>query len=61
MKTVNLRNDNGSQFIAYAVRDYLKDQQVVQEFIHVATPEENCFIEAYHSIIQRELLRAAPV
>jgi transposase InsO family protein len=28
----------------------------VQEFIHVATPEENSFIEAYHSIVQRELL-----
>lgn len=56
VKAVTLRNDNGSQFIAHAVRDYLKDSQVVQEFIHVATPEENCFIEAYHSIIQRELL-----
>ena len=56
VKEVTLRNDNGSQFIAHAVRDYLKDSRVVQEFIHVATPEENCFIEAYHSIIQRELL-----
>lgn len=55
-KAITLRNDNGSQFIAHAVRDYLKENQVVQEFIHVATPEENCFIEAYHSIIQRELL-----
>lgn len=53
---ITLRNDNGSQFIAHAVRDYLKDNQVTQEFIHVATPEENSFIEAYHSIIQRELL-----
>ena len=56
VKEVTLRNDNGSQFIAHAVREYLRDKQVVQEFIHVATPEENCFIEAYHSIIQRELL-----
>ena len=56
VKEVTLRNDNGSQFIAHAVREYLKEKQVVQEFIHVATPEENCFIEAYHSIIQRELL-----
>ena len=56
VKTLTLRNDNGSQFIAHAVREYLKEKQVVQEFIHVATPEENCFIEAYHSIIQRELL-----
>ena len=53
---ITLRNDNGSQFIAHAVREYLQEKQVVQEFIHVATPEENSFIEAYHSIVQRELL-----
>jgi transposase InsO family protein len=54
---ITLRNDNGSQFIAHAVRDYLKDKQVAQEFIHVATPEENSFIEAYHSIVEREVLQ----
>lgn len=54
---ITLRNDNGSQFIAHAVRDYLKDRNVAQEFIHVATPEENSFIEAYHSIIEREVLQ----
>lgn len=53
---ITLRNDNGSQFIAHALRGYLQDRQVNQEFIHVATPEENCFIEAYHSILQRELI-----
>jgi len=54
---ITLRNDNGSQFIAHAVRDYLKDKGVAQEFIHVATPEENSFIEAYHSIVEREVLQ----
>lgn len=54
---ITLRNDNGSQFIAHAVRDYLKERNVAQEFIHVATPEENSFIEAYHSIVERELLQ----
>ncbi len=54
---ITLRNDNGSQFIAHAVRDYLKEKQVAQEFIHVATPEENSFIEAYHSIVEREVLQ----
>ena len=55
-KSLTIRNDNGSPFIAHAVREYLKEKQVVQEFIHVATPEENSFIEAYHSVLQRELL-----
>ena len=57
VKCITLRNDNGSQFIAHAVRDFLKGKQVAQEFIHVATPEENSFIEAYHSIVEREVLQ----
>ena len=55
-RSITLRNDNGSQFIAHALREYLQDRQINQEFIHVATPEENCFIEAYHSILQREVM-----
>lgn len=54
---ITIRNDNGSQFIAHAVREYLKDVNVNQEFTHVATPEENSFIEAYHSIVERQVLQ----
>lgn len=56
-KGITLRNDNGSQFIAHAVRNYLQEQNIAQEFTHVATPEENCFIEAYHSILDKQLLQ----
>lgn len=56
-KSITLRNDNGSQFIAAVVRQYLKDRGVQQEFTHVATPEENCFVEAYHSILEKQLLK----
>ncbi len=56
-KGITLRNDNGSQFLAYAVRDYLQEQHISQEFTHIATPEENCFIEAYHSILDKQLLQ----
>ena len=52
---ITLRNDNGSQFIANIVREYLKEQGINQEFTHVATPEENAFIEAYHSLIERTI------
>lgn len=41
-KGITLRNDNGSQFIAHAVQEYLQEKEVTQEFTHVATPEENC-------------------
>jgi len=46
VKGITLRNDNDSQFIAHAARDYLKDKKIMQEFIHVSTPKENSFIEA---------------
>jgi transposase InsO family protein len=57
VKGITIRNDNGSQFFAQLVRDYLKEMQVDQEFTHVATPEENSFIEAYHSIVERTIER----
>ena len=57
VKAVTLRNDNGSQFVAHLVREYLKDNNIAQEFTHVATPEENAFIEAYHSILDRAVIQ----
>jgi putative transposase len=56
-KGVTLRNDNGSQFIAVAVRLYLYEQGIEQEFTHVGTPEENCFIEACHSMLEKQILQ----
>lgn len=53
---LTIRNDNGAQFIAGVVRQFLKDKGVSQEFTHVATPEENAYIEALHSNIQREVI-----
>lgn len=55
LKGVIIRNDNGSQFIAHKVRQTLQELEAKQEFTHVATPEENAYIEAFHSIEQREL------
>lgn len=56
LKGVIIRNDNGSQFIAHKVRQTLQALEAQQEFTHVATPEENAYIEAFHSIQQRELI-----
>jgi putative transposase len=53
---MSIRNDNGSQFIAQVVREYLKDKGIYQEFSHVATPEDNAYIEAFHSNLQREVI-----
>lgn len=53
--SVVIRSDNGSQFIAKSVREYLGLIGVQQEFTHVATPEENAHIEAYHGILKKEV------
>ncbi|MDW7692613.1 IS3 family transposase [Flammeovirgaceae bacterium SG7u.132] len=52
---VVIRSDNGSQFIATRVREYLGLVGVGQEFTHVATPEENAHIEAYHGILRQDV------
>ncbi len=52
LKGVCVRNDNGSQFIANLVRSFLKREQAIQEFTHIATPEENAYIESFHSILE---------
>jgi putative transposase len=57
LKGVNVRNDNGSQFIAHRVRFFLRSAEANQEFTHIATPEENAYIEAYHSIFEQEVIR----
>jgi putative transposase len=53
---ISIRNDNGFQFLANKVRIYLNEIGSNQEFTHIATPEENSYIEAFHSIMARELV-----
>jgi putative transposase len=50
---VVIRSDNGSQFIAKNVREYISLIGVQQEFKHIATPEQNEHIEAYQGILKR--------
>lgn len=55
-KSITIRSDNGSQFIANDVRGYFYYQDVKHEFTNIATPEDDGHIEAFHSILQREFL-----
>lgn len=55
-KEVTIRTDNGSQFIAHKVRDYLKGLDMEQEFTHVSSPRENGYIESLHSILEEEVI-----
>jgi len=56
-ESVVIRSDNGSQFIAKQVREFLGLIGVQQEFTHIATPEENAHIEAYHGILKKEVFK----
>jgi len=54
-KHVMLRTDNGSQFIAHGLRNFCIQKGITQEFTHVATPQENSYVESLFSIIEREV------
>lgn len=56
-ENIVIRSDNGSQFIAKSVREYLGLVGVSQEFTHIATPEENAHVEAYHGILKKEVFQ----
>lgn len=56
-ENIVIRSDNGSQFIAKNVREYLGLIDVSQEFTHIATPEENAHVEAYHGILKKEVFQ----
>jgi len=50
---VTIRSDNGSQFIAKLVRNHLKENLIYHEFIKPATPQQNAYIESFHSIVEK--------
>jgi len=52
---ISLRSDNGSQFISKGVAEFIKNSGITHEFCHVATPQENGYVECFHSIVQRFL------
>jgi transposase InsO family protein len=57
-RTIILRTDNDSQFIAHGLRKYLLSKGITHEFTHVATPEENSYVENLFSCVEREAIQA---
>jgi putative transposase len=56
-KHIMLRTDNGSQFIAHGLRNFCKNNGITQEFTHVATPEENSYVESLFSQVEKEVIQ----
>ena len=52
----HIRSDNGSEFTAQAVRDWLKTLNVKPLFIEPGSPWENGFVESFNGKLRDELL-----
>ncbi len=52
----HLRSDNGSEFIAYAIQDWLKARQIKTLYIKPGSPWENGHIESFHDKLRGEFL-----
>ena len=52
----HIRSDNGSEFTAHAVRDWLKKVGVSTLFIEPGSPWENGYIESFNGKLRDELL-----
>jgi putative transposase len=51
-----LRSDNGSEFIAYAVKTWLERMGVATHYIDPASPWQNAFGESFNGTLRREFL-----
>lgn len=52
----HLRSDNGPEFIAYAIQDWLKGKNVKTIYITPGSPWENAYIESFHDKLRDECL-----
>ena len=51
-----LRSDNGSEFVAQVVQNFLRDIQVKTAYITPGSPWENGYNERFNGILRNELL-----
>lgn len=52
----HMRSDNGSEFIAYAIQDWLAQRQIKTLYIRPGSPWENGHIESFHDKLRDESL-----
>ncbi len=51
-----IRTDNGPEFRSYRFKELLEKYKITHESIHIKHPEENSYIESFHSILEVEVL-----
>ena len=52
---IEIRNDNGPQFVAKKTQNFFKENYLNQVFTHPYTPQENGHIESFHSILSTSI------
>jgi putative transposase len=55
-KPETIRSDNGREFIAATVQEWLRGQGVEPVFIAKASPQQNCYVERFNGTMRDELL-----
>ena len=53
----HIRIDNGPEFIAHAIEDWLQERQIKTLYIKPGSPWENAFIESFHDKFRDECLK----
>jgi len=51
-----IRSDNGPEFIAYTIEDWLKERHIKSLYIKPGCPWENGYIESFHDKLRDEFL-----
>ena len=51
-----IRSDNGREFIATTLKNWLADRGVAIAYIEKGQPQQNCFVERYHGSMRNEVL-----
>jgi len=52
----HIRSDNGPEFIAYAIQDWMKQREIKSLYIKPGSPWENGHIESFHDKLRDECL-----
>lgn len=55
-KPATIRSDNGREFIAQTLADWLAEQGVAQAFIEKGMPQQNAFVERFNGTMRDEVL-----